>query len=163
MLLKGLHVTKTTMLDLGFTHSTIDTHLNNQSMTERAAAADKYGERKHKGYLRKIARAGKEETLDYASFTFDTYGAFGKSAWSVISKVCDPRRHPRAKDEHNVWSRPDPKRRFMLTVAFALQRGNADMFARADARRRRNKSNNAFSLRLDSDWDSSSSSSSDSD
>ena len=26
-------------------------------MTERAAAADKYGERKHKGYLRKIARA----------------------------------------------------------------------------------------------------------
>ena len=41
LLLKGLHVTKTTMLDLGFTHSTIDTHLNNQSMTERAAAADK--------------------------------------------------------------------------------------------------------------------------
>ena len=53
--------------------------------------------------------------------------------------------------------------RFMLTIAFALQRGNADMFARADARRRRNKSNNAFSLRLDSGWDSSNSSSSDSD
>jgi hypothetical protein len=43
------------------------------------------------------------------------------------------------------------------------QRGNADMFTRANARRRRNKSNNVFPLRLDSDWDSSSSSSSDSD
>eukprot|EP01047_Picozoa_sp_COSAG01_P003517 COSAG01_NODE_105_length_26080_cov_7.640237_10_plen_219_part_00 len=59
-------------------------------MTERAAAADKYGERKHKGYLRKIARAGKEETLDYASFTFDTYGAFprdGRLPRTLAAKV----------------------------------------------------------------------------
>jgi hypothetical protein len=43
--------------------------------------ADKYGGRKHKGYLRKIARAGKEETLDYASLTFDTYL---RGLWQII-------------------------------------------------------------------------------
>jgi hypothetical protein len=47
-------------------------------------------------------------------------------------------------------SRPDPKRRFMLSVAFALQRGNADMFARCNARRIRNRSENVYSLRLSS-------------
>ena len=49
-----------------------------------------------------------------------------------------------------MWSRPDPKRRFMLSVAFALQRGNADMFARCNARRTRNRSENVYSLRLSS-------------
>jgi hypothetical protein len=150
LLLTGLHASKKTLLDLGFTHSTIDTYLNNKSMSERAAAANAYAKRKHTGYVERITEAGKEDELEYASFTIDTYGAFGKSAWAVITKATDPRRHPRALDEHNVWSRPDPKRRFMLSVAFALQRGNADMFARCNARRTRNRSENVYSLRLSS-------------
>ena len=68
----------------------------------------------------------------------------------VITRATDPRRHPHALDEHNMWSCPDPKRRFMLSVAFALQRGNADMFARCNARRTRNRSENVYSLRLPS-------------
>ena len=39
---------------------------------------------------------------------------------------------------------------FVLTVAFALQRGKADMFAQCNARRKRNRSDNVYSLRLSS-------------
>ena len=113
-------------------------------------AADAYAKRKHTGYVECIVEAGKEDELEYASFTFDTYGAFGKSTRAVIAKATNPRRHPRALDAHNDWSCPGPKRRFMLSIAFALQRGNADMFARCNARRNRNCSENVYSLRLSS-------------
>jgi hypothetical protein len=49
LLLTGLHTSKKTPLDLGFTHSTVDTYLNNKSMSERAAAANAYVRRAHPG------------------------------------------------------------------------------------------------------------------
>jgi hypothetical protein len=35
-----------------------------------------------------------------------------------------------------MWRRPDPKKDFVLSIAFALQRGNANTLMRAASRRR---------------------------
>ena len=51
LLLTGLHASKKTLLDLGFTHPTTDTHLNTKSMMARAAAADVYAKRKHTSFM----------------------------------------------------------------------------------------------------------------
>ena len=40
-----------TILDIGITHPLIDTNLNNKSTTERAFAANKYGDLKESGYM----------------------------------------------------------------------------------------------------------------
>ena len=40
-----------------------------------------------------------------------------------------------ALDDFNSWRDPDPRRRFILSVGFALQRGNSRMLRQADRRR----------------------------
>ena len=72
--------------------------------------------------------------LHYRSFTLGTFGSFGKSAWKIIDEVCDSD-HPHALDDFNSWRDPDPRRRFILSVGFALQRGNSRMLRQADRRR----------------------------
>ena len=46
------------------------------------------------------------------------------------------RDHPHAHDESCMWRRPDPKKDFVLSIAFALQRGNANTLMAAASRRR---------------------------
>ena len=70
----------------------------------------------------------------YRSFTPGAFGSFGKSAWKIIDEVCDSD-HPHALDDFNSWRDPDPRRRFILSVGFALQRGNSRMLRQADRRR----------------------------
>ena len=50
------------------------------------------------------------------------------------AEVCD-NDHPHALDDFNSWRDPDPRRRFILSVGFALQRGNSRMLRQADRRR----------------------------
>ena len=72
----------------------------------------------------------------YQSVTFGTFGSFGTGTWSVITKACDPASHPKAVDDDNPWNAPGPKRDFMLSLGFALQRANSRMLRNADRRRR---------------------------
>eukprot|EP01046_Picozoa_sp_COSAG06_P047178 COSAG06_NODE_6814_length_2765_cov_1.380720_1_plen_121_part_00 len=67
--------------------------------------------------------------LHYRSFNLGTFGSFGKSAWKMIDEVCG-NGHPHALDDFNTWRDPDPRRRFILSVGFALQRGNSRTGAR---------------------------------
>ena len=39
-------------------------------------------------------------------------------------------------DDANIWRRPDPKKDFVLAVAFAVQRGCSNTLLRANSRRR---------------------------
>ena len=71
----------------------------------------------------------------YRSFTIETFGAFGEEAWRLINECCG-RDHPHACDDANIWRRPDPKKDFVLAVAFAVQRGCSNTLLRANSRRR---------------------------
>ena len=90
----------------------------------------------------------KRLALSYCSFVVETYGAFGKDAWSVINSLCHPSTHPLFEGDFNAWSNPDPKRDFMLSIAFAIQRGNVRMLQRCASRRACNRSLGAYSSRL---------------
>ena len=72
----------------------------------------------------------------YQSVTFGTFGSFGTGTWSVITKACDPTTHPKAMDDDNPWNAPGPKRDFILSLGFALQRANSRMLLDSDRRRR---------------------------
>ena len=145
-----------TLLDVGVTHSTtasartrpsIDTASNNsQSWVGHARAANGYAGRKQSGYVKVIRE--KRLALSYCSFVVETYGAFGKDAWSVINSLCHPSTHPLFEGDFNAWSNPDPKRDFMLSIAFAIQRGNVRMLQRCASRRACNRSLGAYSRRL---------------
>ena len=54
---------------------------------------------------------------------------------------------PNALDDYDPWSLPGPKRGFILSLGFALQRANSDMLRRADKRRRQAISSNKYSSR----------------
>ena len=86
----------------------------------RGYAANKYGAKKDKDYEEII----RTKSLDYAykSITFGTFGAFGSGTWDVIERACDPRTHPDATGDYDPWRRPAPKRDFILSLGFALQR-----------------------------------------
>ena len=71
-----------------------------------------------------------------------TLGAFGTTLWSVIDRATDPNTHPRASGD--PWRRPDPRREYVLSVAFANQIGDAIMVRGAGARRRRNRSGGRY-------------------
>ena len=77
-----------TLLDIGRTHPLIDTNLNDQSLGNRAYAADKYAASKDRRYRRII----NDNNLPYGykSLCMDTLGAFGTSLWSVIDRATDP-------------------------------------------------------------------------
>ena len=124
-----------------------DTSSNNsQSWVGHARAADGYAGRKEKGYVKAIRE--KRLALSYCSFVVETYGAFGKDAWHVIDSLCHPSTHPLFEGDFNAWSNPDPKRDFMLSIAFAIQRGNVRMLQRCASRRACNRSLGAYSSRL---------------
>ena len=84
--------------------------------------------------------------LDYAykSITFGTFGAFGSGTWDVIERACDPRTHPDATGDYDPWRRPGPKRDFILSLGFALQRANVRMLRGSSLRRRRNRAKDCF-------------------
>ena len=69
---------------------------------------------------------------------------FGESLWSVIDRATDPNTHPKASGDYDPWRRPDPRREYVLSVAFANQVGDAIMVRGADARRRRNRSGGRY-------------------
>ena len=67
--------------------------------------------------------------------------------WSVvIDRATDPNTHPKASGDYmyDPWRRPDPRREYVLSVAFANQIGDAIMVRGADARRRRNRSGGRY-------------------
>ena len=150
LLVRGLHgATQETLLDIGITHSTIDTYLNNQSMWKHGDAANHYARRKERQYSRLIAANNLD--YDYYSFGLESYGAFGTSTWKLINEACDPHTHPLADGDYSAWGNPDPKRDFILTIGFALQRGNARMIQKAAQRRATNA--DKYNCRLSSSCD----------
>ena len=86
------------------------------------------------------------KSLDYTykSITFGTFGAFGSGTWDVIERACDPRTHPDAAGDYDPWRRPTPKRDFILSLGFALQRANVRMLRGSSLRRRRNRAKDCF-------------------
>ena len=133
---------KSTILDVGITYPLIDTYVNNKSTEERGFAANKYGAKKDKDYNAII----RTKSLDYTykSITFGTFGAFGSGTWDVIERACDPRTHPDATGDYDPWRRPAPKRDFILSLGFALQRANVRMLRGSSLRRRRNRAKDCF-------------------
>ena len=93
-----------TLLDIGRTHPLIDTNLNDQSLGNRAYAADKYAASKDRRYRRII----NDNNLPYGykSLCMDTLGAFGTSLWSVIDRATDPNTHPKASGDYDPWRHP---------------------------------------------------------
>ena len=64
--------------------------------------------------------------------------------WDVIERACDPRTHPDATGDYDPWRRPAPKRDFILSLGFALQRANVRMLRGSSLRRRRNRAKDCF-------------------
>ena len=107
--------------------------------SKRGYAANKYATKKNRRYHDIIKEKGLD--LSYQSFIVETFGAFATDTWKFINTVCDPNTHPKADLEHNPWNRPGPLRQFILSTAFANQRGNANMLLQANARRRVQRAN----------------------
>ena len=124
-----------TLVDLGGTHSTIDTYLkNSKSMTERGFGADSYGTRKTKSYTRIIA--DRRLSFKYVSFTFESYGAFAPSTHKFIAALCGQDR-PKHLHNLNPWTDPGPKRDFILSIAAGIQKSNTVVLWQAANRTRR--------------------------
>ena len=135
LLVDNMHTDgRQTLLDVGIAHPLIDTRITNKSTVERGFAANAYGSRKNKDY-NAIIKA-KNLDLHYESVTFGTFGSFGTGTWGIITKACDPTTHPKGLGEFNPWNAPGPKRDFILSLGFALQRANSRMLRNADRRRR---------------------------
>eukprot|EP01046_Picozoa_sp_COSAG06_P001939 COSAG06_NODE_65_length_26676_cov_11.671107_6_plen_196_part_00 len=83
--------------------------------------------------------------LHYESVTFGTFGSFGTGTWRIITKACDPATHPGAPGDSNPWNAPGPKRDFILSLGFALQRANSRMLRCADRRRRNARGRGLYS------------------
>ena len=136
-------VGRQTLLDVGIAHPLIDTRITKKSTVERGFAANAYGKRKNNDYNAIIQ--AKNLDLHYEAVTFGTFGSFGTGTWDVISKACDPSTHPKARDDLNPWNAPGPKRDFILSLGFALQRANSRMLRDADRRRRKARSCGIYS------------------
>ena len=79
----------------------------------------------------------------------ETYGAFSKDLWNLVTVLTDPASHPHASGDYmyDTWCRPEPRRDFFLSLAFAAQRGGSKMLREAGCsgaptgrRRRRRRS-----------------------
>ena len=124
-----------TVIDIGITHSLLDTYIKAiKSKMERGYGADRYDAKKIRHYRKIIDDKELRGKVHYKSFTLGTFGSFGKSAWEMIDSVCGDG-HPHALDDFDSWRQPDPRRRFILSVGFALQRGNSQMLRQAHRRR----------------------------
>ena len=131
-----------TLLDKGITHSLADTYFNNSSVGVRGYAANRYATAKDRAYT-KIIRE-KNLNLHYRSAVLETYGAFGGSLWGIITALTDLSSHPHARGDYDPWRRPDPKRDFILSLAFAAQRGNSAMLRGAHTRRLENRAGGRY-------------------
>ena len=56
--------------------------------------------------------------------------------WSLVTVLTDPASHPHASGGYDPWCRPEPRRDFFLSLAFAAQRGGSKMLREAGKRRR---------------------------
>ena len=74
--------------------------------------------------------------LHSRSAVMETYGAFSKDLWSLVTVLTDPASHPHASGDYDPWCRPEPRRDFFLSLAFAAQRGGSKMLREAGKRRR---------------------------
>ena len=136
-----------TLIDVGVRHSSVGTiSASHQPQSGRAAAANRYARTKDVRYTRMILE--KCLPFGYSSFVVESYGAWGKSARNLRDSACHPALHPLFAVDSNPWNNPDPKRTFTLSIAFALQRGNARMFQRAALRRSHNRRRGLYSSRL---------------
>ena len=43
--------------------------------------------------------------------------------WGIATELTDPNTHPRASGDYDPWSRPDPRRDFILSLAFRAAAG----------------------------------------
>ena len=120
-----------TVLDIGITHPTIDTYINNSSSeAPRGSAANIYANNKCRDANKIIA--DKELDVDFKAITFTTYGGFGNATHHLINKLTSE-----APDyDFDPWARPGPKLHAYLTFGFALARANARMLINADFKRR---------------------------
>ena len=97
-------------------------------------AANRYAKVKDTAYTKIIADKGLN--LHYRSAVMETYGAFSKDLWSLVTVLTDPASHPHASGDYDPWCRPEPRRDFFLSLAFAAQRGGSKMLREAGKRRR---------------------------
>ena len=145
------HPSRDCVVDVGITFPLIGTYMkSNKSIKERGYATNCYRKVKDSKYSKIIA--AKALDLDYIALTAGTFGAFGNGTWEIIDRVCDPRSHPLAIGDHDPWRAPGPRRDFILTIGFALQRGNTRMIRECDRRRRSNRVNNRFASNATSPW-----------
>ena len=100
----------------------------------RGYAADRYAKSKDTGY-KKVIRDNNLQ-LHSRSAVMETYGAFSKDLWSLVTVLTDPASHPHASGDYDPWCRPEPRRDFFLSLAFAAQRGGSKMLREAGKRRR---------------------------
>ena len=134
-----------TILDVGITYPLVDTNITNKSTVERGFAANRYASRKNDNANAIIDNGNLP--YHFSAITFGTFGAFGNGTWSLINTACDEATHPNALDDYDPWSLPGPKRDFILSLGFALQRANSNMLRRADERRRQAIASNKYSSR----------------
>ena len=130
MTIEGLFHEGKTILDVGITHPTIDTYINNSSSeAPRGPAANIYANNKCRDANKIIA--DKELDVDFKAITFTTYGGFGKDTHDLINKLTSE-----APDyDFDPRARPGPKLHAYLTFGFALARANARMLINADFKR----------------------------
>ena len=87
----GLYHDGKTILDVGITHPTIDTYINNSSSeAPRGSAANIYANNKCRDANKIIA--DKELDVDFKAITFTTYGVLAKTL--MILSTSSLRRHP---------------------------------------------------------------------
>ena len=116
----GLFSEGKTVLDIGITHPTIDTYINqSSSQAQRGSAANIYANSKDASANKII----KDKNLDveFRAITFTTYGGFGTSAHDLIKKMT-AEAYPYDLDP---WARPGPRSYAYLQLGFALARANA--------------------------------------
>ena len=58
------------------------------------------------------------------------------AAPSLVTVLTDPASHPHASGDYDPWCRPEPRRDFFLSLAFAAQRGGSKLLREAGKRRR---------------------------
>ena len=73
-------------MDVGITHPTIDTYINNQSSeSPRGSAANKMATNKNRRANKIIEEKGLD--IDFKAITFTTFGGFGEGTHELIKKI----------------------------------------------------------------------------
>ena len=129
--IEGLFHEGKTILDVGITHPTIDTYINNQSSeAPRGSAANKMATNKNRRANKIIDEKGLD--IDFKAITFTTFGGFGEGTHELIKKITNDTDW----NCNDPWVKPSPNSHAYLTFGFALARANARMLLHADSRRR---------------------------